>query len=55
LKEDEKNIIKSKVFPGLWLGIYSLLNYQLAEVIKTVQQGLNTTEHQDFIQRINNQ
>jgi Uma2 family endonuclease len=55
LKPDEKNTLKSEVFPGLWLGIDSLLNYELAEVIKTVQQGLDTIEHQDFIQRINNQ
>jgi Uma2 family endonuclease len=55
LQPDEKNIIKSEVFPGLWLGLDYLLNYELAEVIKTVQQGLKTTEHQNFIQRINHQ
>jgi Uma2 family endonuclease len=53
LQPDEKNIIKSEVFPGLWLKVDSLFNYELAEVIKTVQQGLNTTEHQDFIRKIN--
>jgi Uma2 family endonuclease len=53
LQADDKNIIKSEVFPGLWLKVDSLLNYELAEVIKTVQQGLNTTEHQDFIRKIN--
>lgn len=55
LQPDQNKIIKSEIFLGLWLGLDSLLNYELAEVIKTVQQGLNTTEHQDFIQRINNQ
>ena len=55
LQPDEKNIIKSEVFPGFWLALDSLLNYDLAEVLKTVQQGLNTAEHQDFIRRINNQ
>ena len=42
LQPNKQNIIKSEVFPGLWLGIDYLLNYELAEVIKTVQQGLNT-------------
>ncbi len=55
LQPDEKNIIKSEVFPGLWLALDSLLNYNLAEVLKTVQQGLNTVEHQDFTRRIDNQ
>ncbi|WP_319421225.1 Uma2 family endonuclease [Pleurocapsa sp. FMAR1] len=55
LQPDKKNIIKSEVFPGLWLALDSLLNYDLAEVLKTVQQGLNTTEHQNFIRIISNQ
>ncbi len=55
LQPDEKNMIKSEVFPGFWLALDSLLNYDLAEVLKTVQQGLNTAEHQDFIRKINNQ
>ncbi len=54
LQPDENNIIKSLVFPGLWLAIDSLLNYNLAEVIETVQQGLNTTEHQHFVEEVNN-
>ena len=48
------NIIKSQVFPGLWLAIDSLLNYDLAEVITTVQQGIATKEHQDFVREISN-
>jgi Uma2 family endonuclease len=52
LQPDEKNIIKSEVFPGLWLELDSLLNYELAKVIKTVQQGVDTIEHQEFIKSI---
>ena len=52
--QSEENIIKSQVFPGLWLAIDSLLNYDLAEVIATVQQGLATKEHQDFVIEISN-
>lgn len=54
LQPDKQNIIKSEVFPGLWLKLDALLNYDLAEVIKTVQQGSNIAKHQDFIRRINN-
>ena len=49
LQPDSQNIIKSEVFPGLWLGIDSLLQYDLAQVIETLQQGIITREHQDFI------
>ena len=52
LQSDEQNIIKSEVFPGLWLKIDSLLENNLAQVIQTVQQGLATKEHQDFIAKI---
>ena len=47
-------MIKSKVFPGLWLAVDSLLNDDLAKVLKTVQQGIATTEHQDFVNEISN-
>ena len=55
LQPDENNVIKSLVFPGLWLAIDSLLDYDLAEVIRTVQLGLDTTEHQDFVDEVSNQ
>ena len=52
LKPDEQNLIKSEVFPGLWLALDALLNYDLAEVLRTLQQGLDTIEHQEFIRTI---
>lgn len=51
LQSDEK-IIKSKVFLSLWLAIDSLLDYDLAKAIATVQKGIETKEHQDFIHEI---
>ena len=54
LQPDEDNIIKSEVYPGLWLAVDALLNNNLAEVIKIVQQGIDTEEHQKFIQSISN-
>lgn len=53
LQPDTQNIIKSEVFPGLWLAIAPLLESNLAEVLQTVQQGLKTIEHQNFVAQIN--
>ena len=52
LQPNEQNVIKSEVFPGLWLAIDSLLEYNLAQVIQTVQQGLDTVKHRDFVTKI---
>ena len=50
--QPDENIIKSEVFPGLWLALDAVLNYDLAEVFRTLQQGLDTIEHQEFIRTI---
>ena len=55
LQPDEQHTIKSQVFPGLWLAIDSLLDYDLSKVLQTVQQGLNTIEHQEFVKQTKNQ
>ena len=47
--QSEKNIIKSEVFPGLWLATDSILQGDLAQVLEIVQTGLATTEHQNFV------
>ena len=49
LQPNEGNTFKSQVFPGLWLEIDCLLNYDLSRVIEVLQRGLATQEHQDFI------
>ena len=54
LQADLNNIIKSEVFPGLWLAIDHLLEGNLAEVLQTVQQGLTIAEHQDFVSQLSN-
>ena len=54
LQPDEQHTIKSQVFPGLWLAIDSLLDYDLSKVLQTVQQGLNTIEHQEFVKQTKN-
>ncbi|SKB12212.1 conserved hypothetical protein [Planktothrix sp. PCC 11201] len=50
LTPDAKEIIHSRVFPGLWLSVSALLNGNMLEVIATLQTGLATPEHQQFLQ-----
>ena len=52
--QSENNIIKSKVFPGLWLATDSILQGDLAQVLEILQTGLATTEHQNFVNYLNN-
>ncbi|MFB2937245.1 Uma2 family endonuclease [Aerosakkonemataceae cyanobacterium BLCC-F154] len=54
LQADEAGIIKSEVFPGLWLAIPALLAGNLVEVNSALQLGLATPEHQAFIEQLGN-
>ncbi|HEY9666040.1 MAG TPA: hypothetical protein V6C91_04510 [Coleofasciculaceae cyanobacterium] len=48
-------MIRSCVFPGLWLGVDALRSGDLTQVLAILQQGLQTAEHQAFVQRLNPQ
>lgn len=52
LEPDAVGIIRSQVFPGLWLASHAMLEGNLAEVLMILQQGLATAEHRDFVQRL---
>ncbi|HEY9852689.1 MAG TPA: Uma2 family endonuclease [Leptolyngbyaceae cyanobacterium] len=54
LVADETGVIKSEVFPGLWLAVSALLAGNLAEVQSVLQMGLATPEHQVFIEELGN-
>lgn len=45
---DENGIVRSRVFPGLWLAVNALLSEDLATVLATVQQGTQSPEHAQF-------
>lgn len=47
-----QGIIKSEVFPGLWLDKQALLTGNLVKVIEILQQGLTTVEHQNFMKQL---
>lgn len=46
---DEAGIIRSQVFPGLWLDVNALLSGNMIAVLETVQAGIQSPEHQAFV------
>lgn len=45
-------LLRSTVFPGLWLDPAALVRGDLARVLAVVQQGLATPEHAEFVARL---
>lgn len=59
-KQFEKNslhygVIRSQVFPGLWLAVNALLAGDMIKVLEVQQQGLASTEHTAFVQQLSQQ
>ena len=52
LKPDADGLIRSEVFPGLWLHVEALLQGNLAEVLSALQQGIASPEHAAFVDRL---
>ncbi|MBD2612892.1 Uma2 family endonuclease [Nostoc punctiforme FACHB-252] len=52
LEVDINNIIKSRVFPGLWLDVEALCKGEMAKVLGVLQQGLSSEEHTEFVQSL---
>lgn len=52
LASDEAGIIRSPVFSGLWLAVPALLSGDMTTVLSVLQSGLNSSEHQEFVQQL---
>ncbi len=52
---DEQSIIRSQVFPGLWLSVNGLLQRNRTEILAVLQKGLQTVEHQAFVERLSHE
>ena len=52
LPADAAGVIRSQVFPGLWLDVAALLRFDLARVFQVLQQGLTSPEHEAFAARL---
>ncbi|MBM3838192.1 MAG: Uma2 family endonuclease [Verrucomicrobia bacterium] len=52
LEPDAQGIIKSGVFPGLWLDVAALLRKDFARVLEIVAQGVVSGEHKTFVAQL---
>jgi Uma2 family endonuclease len=50
LKPTGDNILRSQIFPGLWLDSNALLSGDMRRVNEVLNQGLNTPEHKKFVE-----
>jgi len=48
----EKGLLKSRAFPGLWLDSEAMLRGDLAAVLAAVQTGVGSSEHAQFVERL---
>lgn len=53
LNPDDEGIIRSQVFPGLWLSVDALRQGKRAELVAVLQDGLKTVERQAFVEHLN--
>jgi len=51
LAPDAAGLLRSRVFPGLWLAVQALLTGDQQAVLATVQEGLASPEHAAFVQQ----
>ena len=52
IEPDEDGILRSAVFPGLWLDSAALLGRDIPRVLEVLEQGLRSPSHQEFVQRL---
>lgn len=55
LPVDENGVIRSRVFPGLWLAVEDLLAGNMMRVLAVLQEGIASSEHVAFVQQLLNQ
>lgn len=52
MTSDAKGVLKSQVFPGLWLSVKSLLQRDGSAVLATLSAGLRSRAHQTFVAQL---
>lgn len=52
LLPDQDGVIRSQVFPGLWLDLPAMLQGEMQRVLATLQAGISSAEHQAFVQQL---
>jgi Uma2 family endonuclease len=54
LPPDERGIIKSVIFPGLWLDVQALVADDMRRVLDVLHEGIGSSDHQDFVRKLSN-
>jgi Uma2 family endonuclease len=49
LQPDDAGVVRSRLFPGLWLHVAAMLSGDIPTFLTALQQGLATPEHQAFV------
>lgn len=52
LEPDANGVLRSRVFPGLWLAAADLLAGEMQRVLAVLQTGLEAAEHGEFVQQL---
>jgi hypothetical protein len=52
LRSDDDGVFHSEKFPGLWLDGPALLAGDMAGVLATLQEGLQSPEHEEFVREL---
>jgi Uma2 family endonuclease len=52
LSPDGDGVVRVRCFPGLWIHAEALLAKDYAQLMATLQQGLATPEHSEFVRRL---
>jgi len=52
LEQDDQGVVKSHALSGLWLNTKALLDDDLGAALATVQAGLQSPEHQAFVNQL---
>ena len=54
LGPDSSGVYKSELFPGLWLDVPALLSGDMVKVLDVLKQGIESAEHQTFVDHLHN-
>lgn len=52
LLPDEDGVMRSSIFPGLWLQVAAMLEGNMPQVLAVLQMGLISVDHQAFVQQL---
>ena len=52
IQPNRRGVLRSRVFPGLWIDQEALFNRDTMRIVAAVQRGLASREHTAFVKRL---